>query len=158
MTHRSRETPFRGRWVMSAELSGCHWARECSGRRRRATAERAFWGLGLIIQPSILLSFWTQTEDERFRLSPLVSEALLSPSFFIPLLLPSPSLSLVILHPMTQNRKRSCDDYFTSMLISSFGVFSFFFFSRPFSSRKRFANHSTQSCITFLPRSLLNNH
>lgn len=55
-------------------------------------------GLAPIIHPTILLSFWTQKEDERFRLSPLVSEALLCLSFF-PLLsctepssLSSPSL------------------------------------------------------------------
>lgn len=74
----------------------------------------SFWGLALIIHPSILLSFWR--EDERFRLSPLVSEALLSLSFFHS----SPALTLVILHPVTQNRKRSCDDYFTSTMIFIF--------------------------------------
>lgn len=76
----------------------------------------SFWGLALIIQPSILLSFWR--EDERFRLSPLVSEALLSLSslFFYS----SAALTLVILHPVTQSRKRSCDDYFTRMMIFIF--------------------------------------
>lgn len=56
-------------------------------------------GLAPIIQPTILLSFWTRREDERFRLSPLVSEALLSLSSFFSFLsclypssLPSPSL------------------------------------------------------------------
>lgn len=139
MTHGSTITPFTGQWVMIADFSVCQWVRYSFVFR---TEEKSYsWallslcGLALIIHPTILLSFWTQKEDERFRLSPLVSEALLCLSFFPLLSCTEPSslstlhsplhlcLSLVILHPTTQNRKRSCDDYFTSMLISSLWVF-----------------------------------
>lgn len=53
------------------------------------------------------------------------------PNTFLPSI-PAPlsSVSLVIFHPMTENRKRSCDDYFTSVLISSLWVFSLFLIQR----------------------------
>ena len=53
-------------------------------------------------------------------------------------------LSLVILHPMTQNTKRSCDDYFTSVLISSLP-----FFSRFVSSGKRLTKLQRERCLMF---------
>lgn len=95
MTQGSTITPFTGQWVMIADFSVCQWVRYSFVFR---TEEKSYsWallslcGLAPIIHPTILLSFWTQKEDERFRLSPLVSEALLCLSFFLLLSCTEPS-------------------------------------------------------------------
>lgn len=94
-----------------------------------ATGEELGFGR-LVIRPDILLSFWTKRQDERFRLSPLVSEGLLS--FFSSSSL-SLSLSSIHLRPPLfvsrylslpdSEREKSSDDYFTRALMRSLWVF-----------------------------------